>query len=91
MELRKQYIQMRNTGQITPEWFYRYFTEQGGKATPEKFFDNFFYIVTKVPVPGGFVENRVPRDKAPIIDHLDKKFELTLLFNKEGAFVKVVE
>lgn len=82
---------MRNTGQITPEWFYRYFVDQGGKCTPEVFFDNFFYIITKMPVPGGFMESREERDIRPVIEFLDKKFELNQLFDKQGQLLKIVE
>ena len=90
MVLKQQYIQMRNSGQIDPGWFYRYFVDNGGKITPEDFFDNFFYIIHKVQVPGGFMESREERDLKPILEDLDRKFELTLLFSKTGEFLKIV-
>ena len=90
MVLKQQYIQMRNSGQIDPGWFYRYFVDNGGKTTPEDFFDNFFYIIHKVQVPGGFMESREERDLKPILEDLDRKFELTLLFSKTGEFLKIV-
>lgn len=89
--MKAKYIAMRNAKKVDINWFYQYYLQEKGPIEPQLFFDTFEYEVQRIPVPGGFVENRVPRDKAPIIDHLDKKFELTLLFNKEGAFVKVVE
>jgi hypothetical protein len=89
--IKQQYIQMRNAGNIDVNWFYRYFMEEGGKATPQDFFDNFYYRIEKVPVPGGFVEHREERDLRPILTHLDKKFDLTLLFDKTGQFLKIVE
>lgn len=91
MILKQQYIQMRNSGQVHADWFYRYFVDQGGKSTPENFFDNFFYIIHKMEVPGGFMESREERDIRPVIEHLDKKFDLTLLFSKTGEFLKIVQ
>lgn len=82
---------MRNSGHIDIHWFYRYFTDQGGKAAPGDFFDNLYYRIEKVPVPGGFVEHKEERDLRPILEHLDKKFELTLLFDKAGQFIKIVQ
>lgn len=82
---------MRNAGKVDANWFYKYFLENGGKATPQDFYDNFFYHIEKITVPGGFMEHRIDRDIRPIIEHLDKKFELTLLFDKQGEFIKIVE
>lgn len=89
--MKESYIAMRNSGNLDINWFYKYYTQEKGKIDPQVFFDNFEYEIQKIQVPGGYIENRVPRNKEHIIEHLDKKFELTLLFNKEGAFVKVVE
>lgn len=89
--MKAKYIAMRNAKRVDINWFYQYYVQEKGPIEPQLFIDNFEYEIQRIPVPGGYVENRIPRDKAPIIEHLDKKFELTLLFNKEGAFVKVVE
>jgi hypothetical protein len=89
--MRDTYIKMRNSGKLDINWFYQYYRSEDGKADPQTFFDIFEYDTQKVQVPGGFIENRVPRDKKPILDHLDKKFQLTTLYSKEGKFLKVVE
>ena len=89
--MRDKYIAMRNAKKVDINWFYHYYVQEKGPITPQQFIDIFEYDTQRIEVPGGFVENRIIRDKGPIIEHLDKKFELTLLFSKEGAFIKVVE
>jgi len=89
--MRAKYIAMRNAKRIDINWFYQYYVQEKGPIDPQKFFDTFEYEIQRIPVPGGYVENRLERKKEPIIEHLDKKFELTLLFSKEGEFIKVVE
>jgi hypothetical protein len=89
--MRDKYIKMRNSGKLDINWFYQYYRKEEGKADPQTFFDIFEYEVQKVQVPGGFIENRVPRNKQTILEHLDKKFELTILYSKEGQFLKIVE
>jgi hypothetical protein len=89
--MRDKYIAMRNAKKVDVNWFYHYYVQEKGPITPQQFVDIFEYDIQRIEVPGGFVENRIIRDKGQIIEHLDKKFELTLLFSKEGAFIKVVE
>ena len=89
--LKQEYIKMRNSGKWNLQWFYKYFLENGGKLSQHDFYENFQYEREKIRVAGGFIENRQERDLQPIIAHLDKKFELTMLFNNNGEFIKVVE
>ena len=90
--MRDKYIKMRNSGKMDINWFYQYYQKEASqKLDPQTFFDVFEYDTQKVQVPGGFIENRVPRNKQSIIEHLDKKFELTTLYSKEGQFLKIVE
>lgn len=89
--MRAKYIAMRNAKKVDINWFYNYYVQEKGPIEPQRFVDIFEYETERVPVPGGYIENRVPRDKKSIIEHLDKKFELTLLYSKEGAFIKIVE
>lgn len=81
---------MRNSSKWDLKWFYKYFLENGGNLSQYDFYDNFQFEVEKIKVAGGYVENRRERDLQPIIAHLDRKFELTMLFDKSGEFIKVV-
>lgn len=89
--MRAKYIAMRNAKKVDINWFYHYYVQEKGPITPQEFIDVFEYEIQRIQVPGGFVENRTVRNKQPIIEHLDKKFELNILFSKEGEFIKVVE
>lgn len=89
--MKEKYIKMRNAKKIDINWFYQYYVQEKGPINPQEFIDIFENEIQRVAVPGGYIENRAVRDKTPIIQHLDKKFELTLLFSKEGAFIKIVE
>ena len=75
MTLKQEYIQIRNSQKYEINWFYKYFKENGGKASASE--------VAMVLQQFGSVNE--------IISFLDKKFELNTLWDKDGQFIKVVE
>jgi hypothetical protein len=72
--VKEQYINMRNTGNFQVEWFYNYFVDNGGSRINFVTFSRLFSSC----------------DLNQIVEFLDKKFNLTLLFDARGNFVKVV-
>jgi hypothetical protein len=73
--MKDRYVALRNAGKMSYEFLYEYFTSVGGKVKKEQF--NLLYQQT------------CTLDET--LEHLDKKFELTLLVDAEYKFIKVVE
>lgn len=69
----EQYIHMRNLKQYDLNWFYNYFIQNGGKIDSVQSFQNVFNFVN--------LDN--------ILDFLDHKFELTVIYDKNNNFIKV--
>ena len=72
--MKEQYIQMRNKQELDNRFLWNYYKEQGGKMQNPNEFLQLFYQVT---------------DLSGLFDYLDKKFELTTLWDKNGNFIKV--
>jgi len=89
--MRDSYIRMRNARQIDINWFFKYYKSQGGTAEPELFYELFEYErIDKIEVPGGYMENKIPRNKDKLIQDVDRMFELTTLYDQNGKFLKIV-
>jgi len=84
-----KYIKMRNANQFDMQWFYNYFKEKGGKATPEQFQTVFHNVKEKTTVDGRDFEYLSARNFKSFVEAFDKKLGLTTIFDKEGKFVKV--
>jgi hypothetical protein len=66
---------MRNSKKIDLNWFYEYYVEHSKHQIP---FQEFYQIVQFV-------------DFNQIMKHIDLKFNLTILEDQHGGFVKVIE
>lgn len=69
----EQYIQMRNSKQYNLEWFYNYFIQNGGKIDSVQSFQNVFNFI----------------NLNDVLDFLDHKFELTVIYDRNNNFIRV--
>jgi hypothetical protein len=89
--MRDSYIRMRNSGNLDINWFFKYFRQEGGNADPGLFYEVFEYErIDKIEVPGGYMENKIPRNKEQLVQNMDRKFGLTILYDQNGNFLKAV-
>jgi hypothetical protein len=73
--MKARYIQMRNTGRYDLSWFYEYYVQNSGDSIDINTFGAIFNSV----------------DLGNILDHIDRKFELTRLYDKNNNLIKVYE
>ena len=70
----EQYKQMRVNNQFDLNWFYRYFLEQGGQRISAQEFNLFFQM----------------GDLNEVVAHLDRKFNLTKVVDKDNKLIKIL-
>ena len=73
--MKDKYIKMRNTGKYDLQWFYDYYRQNSGDSIDINTF--------------GTVFNSVNLNN--ILEHIDKKFELVRIYDKNNNFIKVYE
>ena len=76
---REQYVQMRKSGQYDLAWFYQYYLENKDKdkhTVPFEVFHQAFNMYFQMN--GGF-----------ILDHMDKKMEVTKIENEQGNLIYI--
>jgi hypothetical protein len=76
---RAKYIQMRKSGQYDLAWFYQYYLENKDKdknTPPFGVFQQAFNMYFQMH--GGF-----------ILDHMDKKMEVTKIENEQGNLIYI--
>lgn len=73
--MKERYIEMRNKKQIDINWFYEYYVQNSRHNISIEDFYQTFMFAN--------IE--------AVMDHIDKKFELTKLLDKNGEFIKIVE
>lgn len=73
--MKEKYIKMRNTGKYDLQWFYDYYIQNSGDAIDINTF--------------GMIFNSVNLDN--ILEHIDKKFRLTRVYDNNNNFIKVYE
>lgn len=73
--MKSRYIQMRNTGQYDLRWFYDYYLQNSGDSIDINTFGAIFNSV----------------DLGNILEHIDHKFGLTRLYDKNNNLIKVYE
>ena len=73
--MKKRYIEMRNKKQVDINWFYEYYIQNSKHNIS---IDDFYqtFMFANVEV---------------VMEHIDAKFELTKLLDKNGQFIKIVE
>lgn len=72
--MKQEYIKMRNSKQYDINWFYRYYLENSKDSIDINTFAMIF--------------NTVSLDN--ILEHIDKKYELTGLYDKNNNLIKIV-
>jgi hypothetical protein len=73
--MKDKYIQMRNSGKYDLKWFYDYYIENSKDIIDINTFSMVF--------------NSTNLDN--ILEHIDKKFELVRIYDKNNNFIKVYE
>ena len=73
--MKEKYIEMRNKKQIDINWFYEYYVQNSKHNIS---IENFYQTFMLANIEA-------------VMDHIDKKFELTKLLDKNGEFIKIVE
>jgi len=73
--MKERYIQMRNEGVLDRVFMYDYAVSKGFNLGEQAFSAGFLDLAMNVN---------------SILDQLDVEYELTLLFNKNGQFIKII-
>jgi hypothetical protein len=73
--MKEKYIKMRNSGKYDLQWFYDHYRQNSGDITDINAF--------------GMIFNSVNIDN--ILEHIDKKFGLIRVYDKNNNFIKVYE
>lgn len=90
--LKKEYIAMRNSGKYNIPFFFKYYRDKGGYVTDiNQFSEHFLYGAISHPMLTGAFVRQGEVDRNEVLRHMDTIFNLTVLFNEVGEFVKVVE
>lgn len=71
----EEYIKMRNSGRYDIRWFYNYYIENSKDNIDIHTFSMIFNSV----------------DLNTILQHIDRKFKLNIITDRNGNFIKVVE
>jgi hypothetical protein len=73
--MKAKYIQMRNTGRYDIKWFYEYYLQNSRDSIDIHNFGAIFNSVS--------LEN--------ILEHIDRKFNLVRVYDKDNNLIKVYE
>ena len=73
--MKEKYIKMRNSGKYDLQWFYDHYIQSSGDSID---INNF-----------GMVFNSVNLEN--ILEHIDRKFGLTRVYDKNNNFIKVYD
>lgn len=73
--MKEEYIKQRNSNKFTTNFFYKYYLENGGTPIDMETFKQIFSF---------FNINEV-------LETIDRKFELTRLYDRDNKFIKIVE
>jgi hypothetical protein len=81
-----RYIAMRNHRQFNISLFWEMYKSNKGMLTKAEHFS--IYFLNSVQINGNF-EVRTERDRTAILESIDSKLGLTVLYDKEGKFIRV--
>jgi hypothetical protein len=70
--MKEKYIIMRNTQKYDLQWFYNYWNDNGGEKLNINNFGQIFNM----------------RNLDMILEFLDHKFNLTILYSRDNSFIK---
>lgn len=73
--MKEKYINMRNSGKYELQWFYDYYIKNSKDSIDINTFSMIFNSVSL----------------NSILEHIDKKFELTRLYDKNNNLIRVYE
>lgn len=73
--MKEEYIRLRNKGQLHTDWFYRYYVSHSKDPIS---FEHFSHLTMYFNFDN-------------VIEHIDTKYELTKLYDKNNNFIKVIE
>lgn len=91
--MKQGYIKQRNSQKLDNDWLWKYYKENGGVINnPQEFINHFYFEETPIIVNGFNVgTQKTNRDLSNFFADMDRKFELTTLWNVDNTFIKVVE
>jgi hypothetical protein len=93
MDLRQEYIKMRNTQKLNNNWLWEYYKSKGGLLQDQhQFLDNFYF--TQEPIMFGdelVGYQKTQRNLGRFFEDMDVTFGITSLWDNGGNFLKVVD
>ena len=72
LQMKEEYIRMRNSGQYKIEWFHKYYRSKGGNDVPLQTFHMVFQTA----------------NLDQVLERIDKEYELTSLYDVQGKLIK---
>lgn len=92
MDLRQEYIKMRNTQKLNNGWLWAYYKSKGGLLQDqEEFINNFYFIQEPIMFGGELVGyQRTHRDLSNFFEDMDITFGIISLWGKDDNFIKVI-
>ena len=72
VQMKEEYIRMRNSGQYNIEWFHKYYRSKGGKDVPLQTFHMVFQTA----------------NLDQVLERIDKEYELIILYDVQGKLIK---
>lgn len=72
LQMKEEYIRMRNSGQYNIDWFHKYYRSKGGKDIPLQTFHMVFQTA----------------NLDQVLERIDKEYELIILYDVQGKLIK---
>lgn len=95
MDFKREYIRMRNLKSYDLGFFYHYYISKGGAMSdPDEFTETFMFTHMEQQMPAGYPPMKVRTgeiDREMVLKYMDYTFGLSILEDKDGQFIKVVE
>lgn len=83
----QEYIEMRNSKRFDIGVFWRMYQSEGGKLqNPQEFMNHFLHEIQYLEG----MEIRATRDRDAILSGIDTKLGLSILYDKNGQFLKII-